>query len=230
MVDVKEPDTLLKAIELETGPDPDAAVIWLHGLGAGGDDFVPMVPELQLPAEYRIRFIFPFAPQIPVTINGGMVMPAWYDILEMSIDRKVDREQLEASAAMINRFVDREVDRGIPSTRIILAGFSQGGAVAYQLALSSNRKFAGLMALSTYFATKESITLSSENADLPIAVFHGSHDPVVPEVLAQQAVAKLKGLGYKVQYKTYPMDHSVCLEQILDISSWLQARLQNTVI
>lgn len=229
MSEYQESKEGLKTIEIETQGctkgEPNAAVIWLHGLGASGDDFVPVVPELKLSSEFKIRFIFPFAPQIPVTINGGMVMPAWYDILEMSIDRKVDREQLEASAAMIDQLVEQEISRGIDSSRIILAGFSQGGAVAYQLALSSRRKFGGLMALSTYFATKDSIELSSESAGLPVAIFHGSRDPVVPEALGRHAAELLKGKNYPVQYKTYPMDHSVCLEEIRDISEWLQEQL-----
>ena len=219
-------DELLRTIEIETGDNPDAAIIWLHGLGASGDDFVPVVPELKLPPELKIRFVFPFAPRLPVTINGGMVMPAWYDILETRIDRKVDTEQLEASTQRVDRLVDREVARGIDSSRIVLAGFSQGGAVVYQLALSSKRRFAGLMTLSTYFATQDSIEFSAENAGLPVAVFHGSYDPVVPESLGRSAVERLSGMGYAVEYKTYPMDHSVCMEEIGDISAWLQKLLK----
>jgi len=225
MTEITGSDNLLKTIEIETGEHPDAAVIWMHGLGASGHDFVPVVPELQLPTNLKIRFIFPFAPQMSVTVNGGMVMPAWYDILEMSIDRNVDEEQLKNSADLIDRLVDQEVARGITSERIILAGFSQGGAVGYQLALSSERRLGGLMALSTYFATKDNIEFSSVNAGLPIAIFHGSHDPVVPESIGQQAVEKLQSMNYKVQYKTYPMDHSVCMEEINDISAWLQEQL-----
>lgn len=218
-------NNLIKTIEVATGDNPDAAVIWLHGLGASGDDFVPVIPELQLPETFQIRFIFPFAPQLPVTVNGGMVMPAWYDILEMSIERKVDREQLEASALMIDKLVDQEISRGINAERIIVAGFSQGGAVAYQLGLSSDRRLGGIMALSTYFATKETIELNPVNAEIPIAIFHGSHDPVAPENLGQQAASYLQSLNYQVQYKTYPMDHSVCMEEIHDISTWLQKQL-----
>lgn len=212
----------LKTIEIVTAENPDAAVIWLHGLGASGNDFVPVIPELKLPEEYRIRFIFPFAPEMPVTVNGGMVMPAWYDILDMSIDRKVDRVQLERSAQMVDQLIDQQVATGIPSSRIILAGFSQGGAVAYQLALSSKRQLAGVMALSTYFATSETLEFSEESQGLPIMVMHGTYDPVVPGALAQQAVQILEGRGYQPEYKTYPMDHSVCLEEIQDISAWLQ--------
>ena len=141
--------SLLPAIEQETRENPDASVIWLHGLGANGYDFVPIVPDLQLPPELGIRFIFPHAPSIPVTVNNGYVMPAWFDIMEMQIDRKIDTKQLLESAAAINRFIDREIERGIDSRRIVLIGFSQGGAVAYQLALSNSRPLGGLIAMSS---------------------------------------------------------------------------------
>lgn len=215
----------LEVIEIETGKQPDAAIIWLHGLGASGDDFVPVVPELHLPESLNVRFVFPHAPRLPVTINGGMVMPAWYDILEMSINRQVDREQLERSAESVAMLVEKQIERGISSERIILAGFSQGGAVVYQLALSSGHKLGGLMALSTYFATEDTIELSEANSTIPIAIYHGVYDPVVPEQLGQAARDKLKSLGYQPEYKTYPMDHSVCIAEITDISEWIQQRL-----
>jgi phospholipase/carboxylesterase len=216
---------LLPALEVETGDQPDATVIWLHGLGADGHDFEPIVPELQLPASLAVRFIFPHAPQIPVTINGGFVMPAWYDILEMSIDRKVDTPQLEASAAAIDAFIERERGRGIDSKRIIVAGFSQGGAVAYECALRHPEPLGGLMALSTYFATQKTVQRSVANQSLPILVCHGVMDPVVPEVLGRQALTALTDNGYKADYKTYPMEHSVNAAEIQDISAWLQQRL-----
>jgi phospholipase/carboxylesterase len=216
---------LLPALEVETGDHPDATVIWLHGLGADGHDFEPIVPELQLPASLAVRFIFPHAPQIPVTINGGFVMPAWYDILEMSIDRKVDTPQLEASAAAIDAFIERERGRGIDSKRIIVAGFSQGGAVAYECALRHPEPLGGLMALSTYFATQKTVQRSVANQSLPILVCHGVMDPVVPEVLGRQALTALTDNGYKADYKTYPMEHSVNAAEIQDISAWLQQRL-----
>jgi phospholipase/carboxylesterase len=212
----------LEYIEIETGGQPDAAVIWLHGLGASGDDFVPIVPELDLPKDLGIRFIFPHAPMLPVTINGGMVMPAWYDILEMSIERKVDRIQLERSAHATLNLIESQIARGIDSRRIVLAGFSQGGAVAYEAGLSCPHRLAGLMALSTYFATQESIQPNAANASLPIGVFHGIYDPVVPEALANQACDKLRDMGYSPEYWPYPMEHSVCPAQILEMSHWLQ--------
>ncbi len=214
--------SLLPAIEQETRPNPDAAVIWLHGLGANGYDFAPIVPELNLPAELGIRFIFPHAPSIPVTVNNGYVMPAWFDILEMDIDRKVDSDQLLVSAAAINRLIDCELERGIDSRRILLAGFSQGGAVAYQVALSHPKPLGGLVAMSTYFATSDLITLSEANLDLPIEIQHGIYDPVVPQALGIRAAEFLKGRGYAVIFRTYPMDHSVCPQQISHIAEAFQ--------
>lgn len=214
--------SLLPAIEQDTAENPDSAIIWLHGLGADGNDFAPIVSELNLPAELGVRFIFPHAPSIPVTINGGFVMPAWYDILEMAIDRRVDTHQLLLSANAIKMFVDREIERGISSSKIIVAGFSQGGAVAYQVALSYERPLGGLLAMSSYFATRDSIELSAENRSIPIEVHHGLHDPVVPEELGRIAMELLAEKGYDARYRTYPMEHSVCAAQIDDISAWLQ--------
>ena len=216
---------LLPYLEHETAPTPDAAVIWLHGLGADGNDFAPIVPQLQLPSTAGIRFIFPHAPAIPVTVNGGYIMPAWYDIYEMDIDRQVDTVQLLASAAAIEDLIDRELERGINSNRIILAGFSQGGAVAYQTGLSSNRPLAGLLVMSTYFATSDSIHLAKANSAIPIEIHHGIYDPVVPEKLGQKAQRFLVDRGYPVRYRTYSMEHGVCPEQIADISGWIQTIL-----
>ena len=214
--------SFLPAIEQETRSNPDASVIWLHGLGADGHDFAPIVPELNLPKELGIRFIFPHAPAIPVTVNNGYVMPAWFDILEMDIDRKVDSAQLLVSAEAINRLVDRELERGVASRRIVLAGFSQGGAVAYQVSLSHSQPLGGLIAMSTYFATSATIALSDANRTLPIEIQHGSYDPVVPPALGIRAAEFLKDRGYNVAFRTYPMDHSVCPQQIGDISAALQ--------
>jgi len=214
--------SLLPAIEHETQQNPNSSVIWLHGLGADGNDFAPIVPELRLPDSLAVRFIFPHAPSIPVTVNGGVVMPAWYDILEMKIDRKVDTAQLMKSAVKIDDFISREINRGINSKRIIIAGFSQGGAVAYQITLSNRRQLGGLLVMSTYFATVDSIELSKENKAIPIKIQHGIHDPVVPESLGQKATTQLVKLGYSVNYQNYPMEHAVCPQQIADISLWLQ--------
>ena len=213
---------LLPAVEHETHPQPDAAVIWLHGLGADGHDFAPIVPELNLPPELGIRFIFPHAPSLPVTVNGGYVMPAWFDILVMDIDRKVDSLQLLRSAEAIAGFVEREMARGIDSRRIVLAGFSQGGAVAYQLSLSSPHPLGGLIAMSTYFATSESIELSAANRHLPIEIHHGTYDPVVTPALGIRAAEFLQQHGYAINMRTYAMDHSVCPQQIGHIAEALQ--------
>jgi phospholipase/carboxylesterase len=218
----------LPAIEIETKPSPDAAVIWLHGLGADGNDFAPIVPELQLPENMGVRFIFPHAPSIPVTINGGFVMPAWYDILQMEIDRQVDTAQLLMSADAIARFIDNERNRGIDGRRILIAGFSQGGAVAYQTALSYSSPLGGLLAMSTYLATGAILDFHDENRNIAIEVHHGLHDPVVPVHLGKKAAEQLKLKGYTVRYREYPMEHSVCAQQIADISSWLQERLEES--
>jgi len=212
---------LLPHLTVETANNPDASVVWLHGLGADGSDFTPIVAELGLPENAAIRFIFPHSPSIPVTINGGMVMPAWYDILEMSIDREVDEVQLRESAKRIIEFIEHEIDRGISSDRIIIAGFSQGGAVALEAALSYPKKLAGLLLMSTYFATKDTIKYSPENASITIEIQHGIHDPVVPVSLSRVTQEVLEKNGYQVNLKHYPMEHAVCPQQIKDIGRWL---------
>ncbi len=213
---------LLPSIEHETTTSVDAAIIWLHGLGADGHDFAPIVPQLNLPKGLGIRFIFPHAPQIPVTVNGGYVMPAWYDILEMKIDRRVDSKQLLASAQAISLLIEHQIDRGIDSKRILIAGFSQGGAVAYQTCLSFPKPLGGLLAMSTYFATSDSIELNAANYSIPVEIHHGSFDPVVPEQLGQKAHTFLSDKGYTVNYRSYPMEHNVCPQQISAISFWIQ--------
>ncbi len=219
---------LLPCVERELNcqhQSADAAVIWLHGLGANGHDFEPIVPELGLPDSLSVRFVFPHAPEIPVTINGGYVMPAWYDILEMDIDRKIDQAQILASAGSIRALIEREVERGIATDRIILAGFSQGGAVAYETALSYDRPLAGLLTMSTYFATAATVQWHPANQTLPILVMHGEQDPVVPVQLGERALGVLSRHGYRPDWKSYAMEHQVCYPQIADIGAWLQARL-----
>lgn len=214
--------SLLPRVEIEPSQKATASVIWLHGLGADGHDFEAIVPELRLPANAPIRFIFPHAPSMPVTINNGMVMPAWYDILEMSLDREVDIDSLNNSVTAIEAIFDNEIRRGIKSERIVLAGFSQGGAVAYQLGLNLTKPIAGILALSTYIASETSIRYEKANNVMPILVCHGIFDPVVPEFLGKNAYETLSTRGYKANYKSYPMEHSVCVEEIADISIWLQ--------
>ena len=214
--------SLLTCIVKEPKTAATAAVIWLHGLGADGNDFVPIIPQLNLPAAMAVRFIFPNAPSIPITINGGHVMPAWYDITAIDIERTVDMSQLTESAEKIRLLIDREIDRGIPSDRIVLAGFSQGGAVCYQTALTYIQPLAGLTCLSSYFATKDSITPNSANKQIPIKICHGTNDPMVSVQQGKLARQRLTEMGYAVDYSEYPMDHAVCPEEIAEISLWLQ--------
>lgn len=213
------------ALVRETGPKPDASVIWLHGLGANGHDFAPIVPQLGLPADQVVRFIFPHAPEQPVTLNGGMRMPSWYDIRAIDIDRDADLDQLEQSSDRIQAIIDEQLAMGIASERIIVAGFSQGGAVAYHAALSCPHPLGGLLALSTYLATEKVVQRSGSNQNLPVLVQHGTRDPVVPEILGQRSAATLKDWGYPVSYETWPIEHGVCAEQIERIGQWLTERL-----
>lgn len=214
----------LPAVEMlaPSGGTPTASILWLHGLGADGHDFAGIVPELRLPADLPVRFVFPHAPSIPVTINNGYVMPAWYDILEMTIDRRVDVAQLPRSAEAVHALIEREVARGIDSRRIILAGFSQGGGVILHAALTCKRPLGGAMSLSRSFPTAELLTPSPANAALPVMICHGSYDPVVPDALGRKAEAALKALGHPTTWHSSPMEHSLCLEEVRDISAWFQ--------
>jgi phospholipase/carboxylesterase len=216
---------LIPHIEINPKTPVTATVIWLHGLGTSGHDFASCVPELKLPESMAVRFIFPHAPAIPVTINGGYIMPAWYDILAINLEREIDEQQLLVSSAAISALIDREIERGIDSQRIIIIGFSQGGAVAYHTALSYPKPLAGLMALSSYFATYKSLVVHPANAQLAIAIFHGIYDSVVNESLASQALQFLRSKAYSPVYRSYFMDHEVCTEEIAHISQWLQQRL-----
>ncbi len=219
----------LPAIEIEKPryTPVTASVIWLHGLGADGGDFASLLPQLDLTENYGIRFVFPHAPSIPVSINNGYVMPAWYDIFSFDIDRDLDDGQLVESARRIQDLVDREIERGVDSRRIILAGFSQGGAVAYHAALSYPEPLGGILALSTYFATANQIRISPNNLKVPILICHGTRDTVVPEVLGQRSESTLQSLGLNPRYRTYPMEHAVCPEEVADISTWLKQILGN---
>lgn len=222
-------NTLLPAIEIETGDRPCFAVIWLHGLGADGSDFVPVVPELGLDDEPAVRFIFPHAPAIPVTCNGGYVMPAWYDIISLeSTSRRVDEAGIVKSRQAVRDLIERENRRGIPCERIFLAGFSQGGAVVYTTALTHPEKLAGLIALSTYLPTPQLVNdeASEANRSIPILAAHGTQDDVVSPELGKQARDYLIAQGYQVAWHEYPMPHSVCLEEISMIGEWLQATMR----
>jgi len=212
---------MLDAIEITTGPKPRLAVLWLHGLGADGHDFEPIVPELGL--SVPVRFVFPHAPVRPVTINGGMAMRAWYDILGFDRRAREDAAGIRASAAAVTELVDREIERGMSSDRIVLAGFSQGGAIALHTALREPRPLAGVLALSTYLPL--AATLASErsaaNARLPLFMAHGTDDGVLPLQLAETSRGALEALGYAVEWHAYPMAHSVCLEEVGAIGAWL---------
>ena len=220
--------TYLPAVEIEypQGESVGAAIIWLHGLGADGNDFAPVVPQLQLPAGLGVRFVFPHAPSIAVTINNGFVMPAWYDIKQIDADRHEDTDQLRQSADWVHDLIDREMERGLPSERIMVAGFSQGGAVSFEAALTFPHRLAGIMALSTYFATASTVAVNPVQQGLPMLICHGSEDPVVPEPLGRQSVATLQKFGFNPEYVVYPMEHAVCPQQIVDIGGWIERTLK----
>jgi len=215
---------LLAALELETGRAPTASVIWLHGLGADGHDFEPIVPELDLPDSLPVRFVFPHAPMQPVTINGGAVMRAWYDVYGLQGVRREDAAGVRASQAAVEELLARETKRGIPASRLVLAGFSQGGAIALQTGLRHPERLAGIMALSTYLPVADTLAAeaSAANRDVPIFMAHGLHDPLIPIERAQMSRKLLESAGYRVEWHDYPMEHSVCAEEIADISSWLR--------
>lgn len=212
----------LAYIELAPQGSANASVIWLHGLGASGNDFQPIVPELGLPNGHKIRFIFPHAPEQAVTVNGGHNMPSWYDILSMgSSGRSVNQEQLQTSVTNVRYLVEQEIKRGIAPERIVLAGFSQGGAVAYHVALSHPVQLGGLLTLSTYMPLADTLPQPAQHPELPIFVMHGTQDPVVPESLGKEALQNLETMGYRYRYESYPMEHQVCMEQVKHIGEWL---------
>jgi phospholipase/carboxylesterase len=217
---------VLTSIEITPTEPVRAAVIWLHGLGADGSDFEPIVPALGLEGQ-GVRFVFPNAPKIPVTINAGMVMPAWYDIRSIDLGRQVDEDAVRTSAAQISALIERENARGIPSDRILLAGFSQGGAMALHVGLRHPHALAGILALSCYLVNAD--TLEAEGADAnkstQVLQIHGSNDPMVRLDSAEASRDRLQELGYGVEWKTYPMGHEVCLEEVKVIGGWLGERL-----
>jgi phospholipase/carboxylesterase len=215
---------MLPCIELETSPNPTCSVIWLHGLGADGNDFVPIIPELHLPENPAIRFIFPSAPSMPVTVNGGYVMPAWYDIIGRNLMDQEDADGIKRSAASIIELIEREVERGIDYRHIALAGFSQGCAMALYIGLRLAHPLAGIVALSGYLPLALSLNIErhSANQSTPIFMAHGTYDPVVSLDRAQASHALLEKLGYHVDWNEYPMEHSVNHEELKDISRFLQ--------
>lgn len=215
------------AVVLNPQTAATATVIWLHGLGADGFDFVPIVSELHLPASLAVRFIFPHATPRPVTINNGFVMRAWYDIKGFGPGRAEDDAGIRESDGVVRKYIEQQIAQGIAADKIVIAGFSQGGAIALQTGLRYPQRLAGIMALSTYLPLRASLAqeASAANRVIPILMCHGTHDGVVPPAMGENARDVLQGLGYRVDWRSYPMAHQVCLEEVMDISSWLQARL-----
>ena len=213
----------LEAIITEPATTANASVIWLHGLGADGSDFAGIAPQLKLPESLAIRFIFPHAPQRPVTINQGYLMRAWYDIVDAGFRRDEDEQGIRESARQIDELIEIEISKGIEASKIILAGFSQGGAIVLQTALRYPQRLGGVMALSCYLPLAESLAAeqSAANKEIPIMMIHGTEDTVVPMALAEQSRQTLSKTGCRVDWQTYPMAHSVCPEEITAISKWL---------
>ena len=213
---------LLPCVEIGSD-DATHSVIWLHGLGADGHDFEPIVNELTL--TQNIRFIFPHAPEMPVSINNGMIMPAWYDIKAAQIDSLQDEIGIKQSQDLVLALITREIERGVKSENIILAGFSQGGAIALHTALRYEKSLAGIMGLSTYLPLADTVAneINNANKNTPVFLAHGIHDPIIPIQLATNTQATLNQLGYTVELKKYEMEHSVCIEEVEDISNWINS-------
>jgi phospholipase/carboxylesterase len=210
-------------IEIETGPNPTASVIWLHGLGADGHDFEPIVPELRLPPALPLRFLFPHAPHRPVTINNGYVMRAWYDIRTAEFVQREDEAGIRESARMVGELIEQERRRGMPPQRIVLAGFSQGGAIALHVGVRYPERLAGIVALSTYLPLTAGFTAEAHasNQTVPIFMAHGTEDPIIPLERGRLSADLLKKSGSDLLWRTYEMGHSVCMEEIGDIAAWL---------
>ncbi len=215
----------MQTIIKQTHGAPDAAVIWLHGLGADGSDFVPALPYLNLPAQCKVRFIFPNAPVQPVTINGGLAMPSWYDILAMLPQRVTDEAQLAQSVASIKAIAQEQIEQGIEASRIIIIGFSQGGAVAYELALTSSLGFSGVACMSTYLPRKLTAEQCKADKSLDMLVIHGTQDDVVPCELGENSVSHLKELGYEPKWSSFPMAHEVSLQSLSILGEWITGQL-----
>ncbi len=209
-------------VEVTTGPVPSGSVIWLHGLGADGHDFEPVVPELRLPQTLPLRFVFPHAPVRPVTVNGGMAMRAWYDIVSLDAAGRADEKGIRESSTILDALIERELERGILEERIVIAGFSQGGAIVLHYALQTKRTLAGLMALSTYLALPGAVDAQAvHNTALPVFMAHGTLDPMVPYAGGVRSRDRLEALGFTVEWHEYPMAHAVCPQEIADIRPWL---------
>lgn len=216
-------ENILPCIEIASSRPAKYSLIWLHGLGADGNDFVPVAPELNLPSHSDIRFIFPHAPVIPITINHGYEMRAWYDIYALELNTKTDTDGIARSVASIEQLIEREVERGVKTNHIFLAGFSQGAAIALTTGIGYNKPLAGVIALSGYLPqAKETLSKANPaNQHMPVFIAHGTLDPIVPLGLGLTANTLLTQAGYKVDWHSYLMPHSVCNEEIKDISQWL---------
>jgi phospholipase/carboxylesterase len=218
---------LLEYVEVNPRSKPSATVIWLHGLGADGHDFEPIVPELDLPESIPIRYVFPHAPHRPVTINGGMVMRAWFDVLAVQPDHKIDIKSFMESSSYLQKLIEKELLSGMPAKRIILAGFSQGGAIALHTGLRYEKQLAGILALSTYLPTLDQLTgqQARANSRIPIMMAHGTMDPMIPIAYGRSTYNGLSDLGYRIQWREYPMGHAVNPAEIRDISAWFLKNL-----
>lgn len=219
---------MLDGIEIETGKEPRYSVIWMHGLGADGNDFVPIVPEIRQSDWPSVRFVFPHAPVRPVTINGGMRMRAWYDILGLEIANRQDEAGVRASIVEVESLVQREEERGIASNHVVVAGFSQGGAIALASGLRHAKPLGGIVALSTYLplADRTEQELNPANRATPVWMAHGESDPTIPHALGAMSRDWLKSHGYTVDWHSYEMPHSVCPAEIAHLSRWLGARFR----
>ncbi len=219
-----KPNTDIECVVVETGPNPSGCVIWLHGLGADGYDFVPIVKELEQLGLPSTRFVFPHAPKIPVSINGGYVMRAWYDIRNVDLQRQEDETGVRQSQATLESLIEDQIALGFKPGQIVLAGFSQGGAIVYQTGVRTAHKLAGLIALSTYLPCEGSLNaeLNSNNTDTPVLAAHGEQDNIVLMERGEKAVKLLRDKGFSVDWHTYPMAHSVCGEEVVEIADFLK--------
>jgi len=222
---------MLETLEIEHGANASRSVIWMHGLGADGHDFEPIVPHLGLTEGPGVRFVFPHAPRRPVTINNGFVMRAWYDIRDMSLDQQQDAEGIRDSQTLIEELVRGEQARGIPPERIVLAGFSQGGVMALHTGLRYSRRLAGVLALSCYLPLAESVPTERHeaNAGIPVFLAHGRFDEVIPMVLGNAAYRQLEALGYEASWREYPIAHEVNFDEIKAVGRWLNAVLERQI-
>jgi phospholipase/carboxylesterase len=218
---------LLECVEQETGAAPAWTVLWLHGLGADGHDFAPIVPELVRPHWPALRFVFPHASERAVTINGGMRMRAWYDIVGMDFATRAEAAGIEESVAQVEALIAREAERGVPASRLLLAGFSQGGAIALAAGLQRREPLAGLVALSTYLPGGDAVAAQRHPNAVAQPVFfaHGDSDPVIPVQHGQASAQALQRVGFDVEWHRYPMAHQVCAQEIADLGDWLERRL-----